>query len=168
MSSPASIRPLVPADLPWVQALNTEAVPAVSALSPAELRHWVTQATLAWVATTDEGVIGYLIAFASTAPYDGEEFTWLKSQVERFLHVDQVAVAARCHRRGVGTTLYTALERQALEGGYHSVTCGVNVVPPNPGSLAFHRRRGFRELGRLQTSEGPEVALLQKPLLSAV
>ncbi len=41
------------------------------------------------------------------------------------------------------------------------VTCEVNLVPPNPGSLAFHHRLGFERMGELQHIPGEkEVAML--------
>src|SRR5476649_2671284 len=38
------------------------------------------------------------------------------------------------------------------------------VAPPNPASLAFHARRGFREIGRIPYGEGKTVALLLRDL----
>jgi predicted GNAT superfamily acetyltransferase len=40
----------------------------------------------------------------------------------------------------------------------------VNLVPPNPGSLAFHRGRGYAEVGRLGDEEH-RVAMLTKDLI---
>ena len=43
-----------------------------------------------------------------------------------------------------------------------SLVCEVNVEPPNPRSMAFHARQGFDEVGRLLTTDGRYVALLQR------
>jgi hypothetical protein len=40
------------------------------------------------------------------------------------------------------------------------LTCEVNLRPPNEGSLRFHRRLGFREVGRQETPYGALVTLL--------
>jgi uncharacterized protein len=40
--------------------------------------------------------------------------------------------------------------------------CEVNVMPPNPESLAFHAPLGFRRISSLATLDGREVELLTK------
>jgi len=40
----------------------------------------------------------------------------------------------------------------------------VNLRPANPRSFAFHARQGFREVGRLEVSDGRFVALLEREL----
>ena len=41
------------------------------------------------------------------------------------------------------------------------IVCEVNVVPPNPGSLAFHKTLGFSKVGQLSVHDGREVVLLE-------
>jgi hypothetical protein len=161
---PVSIRPVQPEDLPAVLALNSEAAPAVSLLNMETLRRLTAHATLAWVAIVEGAIAGYLIGFSCTAPYDGEEFGWFRSQGEAFLYVDQIAVGKARRGRGTGTAFYSALQAWAMRHGWPSLTCEVNLEPPNPGSLAFHLRHGFREIGRLRTADGRHVVLLRKEL----
>ena len=45
------------------------------------------------------------------------------------------------------------------------MTCEVNLRPPNPGSMAFHRAMGFDEVGTQNTEGGSKtVSLLVKRL----
>jgi Predicted acetyltransferase, GNAT superfamily len=44
--------------------------------------------------------------------------------------------------------------------GASAVTCEVNLEPPNPGSLAFHHREGFRDLDTQATKGGAVVVQL--------
>ena len=45
------------------------------------------------------------------------------------------------------------------------MTCEVNIRPPNPSSLDFHRRLGFEQVGSLASdSDDKEVAMLLKQL----
>ena len=47
--------------------------------------------------------------------------------------------------------------------GLGEVTCEVNLEPPNPASLAFHARLGFRQVGEQVTKGGSvRVALLAR------
>lgn len=53
--------------------------------------------------------------------------------------------------------------RRAAALGLGEVTCEVNLVPPNPESLAFHHRLGFRQVGEQSTYGGSvRVALLAR------
>ncbi|MGH2863810.1 MAG: hypothetical protein ACRDJX_01015 [Solirubrobacteraceae bacterium] len=47
---------------------------------------------------------------------------------------------------------------------FERIVCEVNVLPPNPASLAFHMARGYREIARLQQGQEKVVALLGKEL----
>lgn len=164
MHAPVSIRPAHQPDYTAILTLNNEADPRVFQLTPATLQTLVTQATLTWVAIMNDAVAGYLIGLACTASYDGEEFGWFRTRGEGFLYVDQVVVAADYRGKGIGTALYSSLEAWARRHGWTSIACEVHLAPPNPESYAFHRRRGFAELERLDTSDGRRVALLHKEL----
>jgi Predicted acetyltransferase, GNAT superfamily len=56
--------------------------------------------------------------------------------------------------------LYRAVEDEARRQGASAVTCEVNLEPPNPGSLAFHHREGFRDLDTQATKGGAVVVQL--------
>jgi predicted GNAT superfamily acetyltransferase len=164
MHVPISIRPAHEPDYPAILALNNDADPRVLQLTRETLLTLVAQATFTWVAMQDQTVAGYLIGLACTARYDGEEFAWFRTRGEGFLYVDQVVVGVDFRGKGIGTALYSSLEAWARRHGWTSIACEVHLAPPNPESYAFHRRRGFAELERLDTSDGRRVALLHKEL----
>ena len=56
--------------------------------------------------------------------------------------------------------LYSAVFDAAQEEGRAEVTCEVNLQPPNPRSLSFHERLGFREVGRQSTKGGAFTVIL--------
>ena len=62
---------------------------------------------------------------------------------------------------GLGSAVYDVVEDDALRAG--QLTLEVNAEPPNPASLAFHARRGYREVGRLG-GPGKTVSLMAKRL----
>lgn len=165
MPDTIKIRPARDSDRSAILALNHAADPRVFQLTHATLDDLLTRATLTWVAGTEHRVAGYLIGLESTADYDGEEFNWFRARGQSFVYVDQVVVGVDHRGRGIGTALYADLENWARDFGATAITCEVHLAPPNPESYAFHRRRGFTELDRLDTSDGRRVALLHKPLL---
>lgn len=90
----------------------------------------------------------FLIAFDQDADYPGECFAWFKARYARFVYVDRVAVDPAHRKRGLARLLYEELFAAARVGGHDRVLCEVNLVPPNPGSDAFHAALGFEEVGR--------------------
>jgi predicted GNAT superfamily acetyltransferase len=147
--------------------INAESAPGVSSLTSDALDPIFETASVGWVALVNERVAGYLVGFASNAAYEGEEFRWFRSRILGFLYVDQIAVRASHRSQGIGMALYQELGVFAERKQLSAVACEVNLDPPNPGSMAFHTRQGFVEIGRLGTSDGRHVALLHKPLQAA-
>jgi predicted GNAT superfamily acetyltransferase len=67
-------------------------------------------------------------------------------------------------RRGLGQRFYEDLERFA-RGRATRITCEVYARPRNDGSLRFHARLGFQEVGTQDTNGGKKtVSLLAKPV----
>ena len=57
-----------------------------------------------------------------------------------------VYVAAEATRHGVGSALLRALIEASEQGGFWTLQAG--VFPENAGSIALHKKCGFREVGR--------------------
>jgi uncharacterized protein len=161
---PVELRPYVPADLPALVAINDAAHPAVPITPAEELAELVAMSRLALVADDGEPA-GFVIALAPGLPYASENYTWFSARSPDFLYVDRIVLHPRLQGQGVGPRLYGAVEDAARADGATEITCEVNVRPPNPGSLAFHTRLGFTEVGRQVTKGGStEVALLAMPV----
>ena len=59
-----------------------------------------------------------------------------------------VYIAANHLRKGLGLVLYNSLIGQLREQGAHCALAGIAL--PNPASIAFHEKLGFRKVGELQ------------------
>jgi len=158
------IRDARPGDRAAILAINRDGNPGVTALSAAEIDDCIARATLFRVTEQNGQVSSYVIAVAPGFERIGDEYDWFSERLDRFLYVDQIAVAPGAQRQGIASALYADVERAARERGLARLTCDVNLRPPNPDSLAFHARHGFREVGRLEVSDGRFVALLVKEL----
>ena len=149
------------ADIDDVLALNAACVPEVGAVDRIALTAIVNEASLATLLRDAEGALAFVIALSPTADYGSLNFAWFRDHYARFLYVDRIAVAARARGRGLGKRLYQEVFAAARAQGDPIVTCEVNLLPPNPDSLAFHARLGFRRVGELQHVPGEkEVAML--------
>ncbi|HEX8027700.1 MAG TPA: GNAT family N-acetyltransferase, partial [Vicinamibacterales bacterium] len=89
-----------------------------------------------------------LLAFSHGDDYDGTHFGWFRHQMDRFIYVDRIVVAAAWRRHGLARMLYREVFQQAARRDLTRVVCEVNVEPPNPTSDAFHSSLGFEEVGR--------------------
>ena len=161
-----SVRAMAPHHHAAVIGLNDAEVPHVGHLGVDGLAPLLSHAALALVATVEGGQLGgFLVAIAPGESYGSENYRWFEQRGTNHLSVDRVAVANSARRRGIGDALYDVVEQVARRQRRPEVTCEVNLDPPNPGSLAFHRRRGFVEVGQQHTDGGAKtVALLAKPL----
>lgn len=164
---PAVLRPYAAADLPALVAVNDGAYPAVP-ITPAEELADLIGASRLTVVVDDGEPAGFIVALAPGLGYASENYRWFSARSRDFLYVDRIVLAPRLQGQGVGPLLYAAVEEAARADRASEVTCEVNLRPPNPGSLAFHTRLGFVEVGRQQTKGGTtEVALLAKPVAPA-
>ena len=154
------IRPLAPADLAPALALNNASQPEVGGVAIHGLAGLVRQAVAADAAFDARGLCGLCIALAADARYDSLNFAWLRRRLRRFVYVDRIAVHPRAQGRGVGRCFY---ERVIAAAGPLPIVCEVNLRPPNPASLAFHRRLGFCSIGRAWNPEhGKQVLFLRR------
>ena len=154
------LRPITTADHRAVLALNERHVELLAPLDEIRLSELVAVADTADVIEVDGAFAGFVITFAAGSAYDGENFAWFTERYDDFCYLDRVAIHEDYRRRGLGSAVYDELES----------TCGrpvfaleVNLDPPNAPSLAFHRARGYTEVGQ-RVSGGHLVSMLILPL----
>jgi predicted GNAT superfamily acetyltransferase len=133
-------------DLAAVLALNAAHETETSPLDAASLQALLDAAF--HVGLVERGREAFLIAFDQAAPYACPNFVWFQARYARFVYVDRIIVDAAARGRGHARTLYRELFDAAAAAGHTIITCEVNLVPPNPGSDAFHAALGFEEVGR--------------------
>ncbi|MFT2751639.1 GNAT family N-acetyltransferase [Clavibacter sp. Sh2088] len=162
-------RDLVPADLAWMVPLNNRAVPAVPPMDAGSLGEVLGHADLA-IAVVDEDApdappLGMLLAMQPGGAYDSPNYRWFDERGVDGLYVDRIVVADGHRGRRLGQALYARVFAEARRAGRAAVTCEVNTLPPNPGSLAFHARLGFARIGELVDDDGRHaVAMLSAPV----
>jgi predicted GNAT superfamily acetyltransferase len=156
------IRRLEDADIEAVLELNERSVEALSPLDSDSLAAYREMAAEALVCVVDGTVAAFAIAYRPNAAYESVHYRWHSERFEDFLYLDRIAVSADFRRRGIATALYDTLEKVAAPHG--RMVCEVNSIPPNLESLAFHRGRGYVEVGHLTKPDGRQVVLLEKPL----
>ncbi|MAB00573.1 MAG: GNAT family N-acetyltransferase [Stappia sp.] len=162
----AIIRPYVPEDARAVLAVNEASLPAVNSIDTSELDDLARQSVATLVAVEKDTLLGVLICLDQTARYDSRNFAWLKENLGEFLYVDRIALAPEARGRALGQALYGHLiDLFARNSEYAGLplACEVNTRPANPGSLRFHARLGFREIGTADHGD-KAVVYLARPL----
>ena len=151
------IRDLAPHDLDAVLALNNEHAAEVNALTADGLARLIELAAYARVV---EPGIGFLVALDEKTPEHGPNHGWFLARRPAFVYIDRVVVVAVARGRGLARALYDDL---AVAAAGRPLCCEVNVDPPNPGSLAFHARLGFRACGEaVDPRNGKRVRYLER------
>jgi len=158
------------ADLHRMGELNEAAIPHVSSIDVAHrewfLRHSAHFLVVDAGADADAGadMAAFLLAFEPGADYQSPNFQWFKSRYRQFSYVDRIVVAPAFRGRKLAQRLYAELQRR-VQSHCTAIACEVNLEPPNPASLAFHRRRGFEPVGTQRTEGGTkQVQMLLKNL----
>jgi hypothetical protein len=157
------IRDLAKRDYPAILRLNEESVHFLSPMDEAKLAQWAAAASYFRVVELDGQVAAFLLGFRKGDDYDGVNFAWFAQRYSDFLYVDRIVVAPAFRGRKLADLLYDDFEGFARENVIRHLTCEVNVEPPNPVSLRFHEKRGFKEVGR-EGYAGKTVAMLQRQL----
>lgn len=155
------LRDATRSDFPAILALNDDSVHFLSPLDEARLTQLAKASCTLRVIEEGGTVAAFLLGFRKGADYDSPNFLWFDARFDDFIYVDRVVVSPEFRGRKLAGILYDDFESYARARGVPRITCEVNVEPPNPVSLKFHARRGFREIGQIPYGPGKTVVLLQ-------
>ena len=159
------IRDWCDADLAALHAINEASVPGVGSVDRTafdRLVRDVSAATL--VAEVDGQPSGFVLCMFEGLDYASLNYKWISANYDRFAYIDRVAVAQDKRGQRIGEALYEAVVGR-FSGMRNILLAEVNLAPPNPGSLRFHKTHGFRECGERWEIEGEKgVVYLRRDL----
>ena len=160
------VRNIESADLTRVLAINNANTPGVSELTLSELETDIENCLHALAIDNEHGeVCAFCITFAPDAPAAGVNHQWFAERYASFVYLDRIAIDPTYQNLGLGVLLYQSVEQQMIDSARHSLLCcEVNLEPPNPGSLRFHHRIGFTEVGQHSPHQNYLVSMLSKNL----
>jgi predicted GNAT superfamily acetyltransferase len=161
------IRDVEPGDERVLRALNASNEPAVGPLDDHRLELFTSAATQFRVVVAGGTINGLFVGLAEGVAYTSPNYRWFSDRHDRFAYVDRIALSPELRGSGAADALYDGFEAWAAGSGRPVVCAEVNVVPPNPRSLRFHRRRGFAVVEEVAPYGGDErVAMVEKAVTS--
>ncbi|WP_436794920.1 GNAT family N-acetyltransferase [Actinospongicola halichondriae] len=159
------IRDVTVDDVESVVAVNAANEPEVGPLDVARVELFLSSADRFRLVELDGEIVGVFVGLVEGLDYPSPNYQWFAQRHARFAYVDRIALQPAARGLGAAAGLYDEFETWA-RGSSRPVVCAeVNTVPPNPRSLAFHRRRGFAVVDEIAPYGGDErVAMVEMVL----
>ena len=147
-------------DLPHIHNLNQGALPTVSSITIYDMSQFLEMADYFRVIKVKNNIVGFLIALTPGKDYHSPNYKWFEKKYSQFIYVDRIVIDPSFQTRGLGRAFYDDLK--IFSQRYTPIiTCEVNLKPKNEGSLLFHKKYGFEQVGTQKTERGKkEVSLM--------
>ena len=167
MTDTRQIRPATPEDYEQILKLNEESVHFLSPLSKERLTHLHQQSEILKVIEVDGLVEAFVLALREGNDYDSVNYIWFTKNYNKFLYIDRVVVSVKQQGSGLGKLLYEEVFKHAKSIEIPVVTAEIDIEPPNPVSLKFHEKFGFKEVGKQSVAGGKKIVSLQAAPIEA-
>ena len=140
------LRTLKLTHVPAMWRINEEGLPGVGQITEAAMANLVGLSTLPLGVFEGNELLGFVLCLPPATRYASLNYAWFNQRYKAFVYVDRIAVAEGHRDKSVGSILYNAVISEAQNQGC-PVAAEINLEPPNPGSIRFHERHGFEQVG---------------------
>ena len=148
-------------ELPLIVKMNQEALPAVSSVNMNDMNHFLSIVDYFHSLKMENKLIGFLIALTPGKEYHSVNYKWFEKRYDSFMYVDRIVIDPSYQSNGLGKAFYNDLA-DFSKNKTNRITCEVNIRPKNEGSIFFHEKYGFNQVGTQTTENGKkEVSLMQ-------
>ncbi len=142
------LRALEERDIPAIWIINQQGLPGTGDVSQDEISSLLGFATYSVGYFLKEELLGFVICMPPGTGYGSLNYAWFNERYEAFVYVDRIAVSQNYRNKNIGTQLYNHVVDFASQDDV-PVAAEVSLKPPNPGSMRFHSRFAFNEVGVL-------------------
>ena len=153
-------RQLTTDDVVAAWEINEQVLPGTGRVSHEEMADLFTLSELAIGVFEEDTLRGYVLCLLPKTRYGSLNYAWFNQRYDSFLYVDRIAVDQKHRNRGIGSLLYQRVIEHAAKQS-SPVTAEVSLKPPNPGSIRFHLRHGFTEIGTFEQGEKAVTMMLR-------
>ena len=153
--------------LEQILMLNELSLPAVSSVTIDEMANFLDIADYFKSIIIDNIIVGFLVALHPGKDYHSLNYKWFEKRYKSFIYVDRIVIASSYQGNGFGKAFYNDLALFA-KNKTNDITCEVNIRPKNEGSMIFHKKYGFYEVGTQTTENGKKEVSLMKYKITSV
>jgi predicted GNAT superfamily acetyltransferase len=157
-----NIRRLEHNDIASGWSINEQGLPGTGQITEVEFADLLSLCEVAVGVFENEEMLGFVLCLLPKTRYASLNYAWFNERYSSFLYVDRIAVAEKHRDKGVGSILYGYVIEHARQIP-SPVVAEVNLTPPNPGSIRFHERHGFSQVGVFNQGE-KSVAMMLHPV----
>ena len=141
-------RPLLHEDASSVWIINEQGLPGTGKVTVEEISYLIDISDVSLGVFEHDKMVGFVICLSPNLDYGSLNYAWFNENYDEFLYVDRIAVATEHRNNGIGSYIYQKLI-DISEQKQIPITAEVNLEPPNPGSMRFHHKFDFSEVGVL-------------------
>ena len=134
-------------DLKSILFLNQDSIPAVSSSNLEMMKHFLIICDYFKVCKINGEIIGFLNALLPSKEYKSEHYQWFNDKYDSFIYVDRIIFNKSYQNQGYGTVFYDDLIN-SIKNKSLDIACEINTKPYNKQSIRFHKKYGFKEVGR--------------------
>jgi predicted GNAT superfamily acetyltransferase len=148
-------------DLDSIHTANEANLPHVNSLTLGLFAELAEKTAYFKVATLDGKLAGFLMAMTPKADYTSDNYQWFSREYEDFIYVDRIITLDHARGHGVGSALYRDIESYCRNHEIGRICCEVNIRPANEASIAFHEKRGYKQVNTQATEGGKKSVSLR-------
>ena len=148
-------------DVQSIWAINEQGLPGTGQVSEQELSELLKLSTLSLGAFREGELLGFVICLSPGTTYSSLNYAWFNKKYNNFIYVDRIAVSIDHRGKGIGSKLYGKVIDYSQDNTI-PIAAEVNLNPPNPGSMKFHHRFEFEEVGVLHHKEKSVTMLMRE------
>lgn len=155
-------RPLLQEDALSVWEINEQGLPGTGKVTVEEISYLIEISEISLGVFEQDVLVGFVICLSPNVDYGSLNYAWFNEKYDDFIYVDRIAVSTNHRGQGIGSSIYQELFTISKKKQI-PIAAEVNSIPPNPGSMKFHRILDFQEVGSLNHEDKSVVMLLRQP-----
>lgn len=142
------LRTLVPQDIPSIWKINQEGLPGTGDVTEEEVTELMSLSEISLGIFDADKLLGFVLCLLPKTSYGSLNYAWFNERYSDFIYVDRIAVSQNERNKNIGTQLYHEVINYSQQHNC-PIAAEVSLNPPNPGSMRFHERHAFVEVGVL-------------------
>jgi predicted GNAT superfamily acetyltransferase len=152
---------LTQSDVESIWLINEQGLPGTGKVTLQEISYLLELSTFSLGVFSNDELLGFVICLSPGTDYGSLNYAWFNTKYDEFIYVDRIAVSTGYRDRGIGSLLYKEVVSYSNQYSI-PIVAEVNLNPPNPGSMRFHERFQFEEIGILEHEDKSVTMLLRK------